>query len=256
MYIGLVLLREIAGEQMQQFGQAYMPILYHWAVASHARWITVTLPAEEQSSPRSWLWFWIEVWCYLEAIFYIWLCVRIRWLQCQDPLEASLSAAPILSLEERRSLWRDMSKATPQGTVRRLISGWFFRKPNVEDISVYDIRDFLAWSMFEGRHQEHLTDAELEQLEEFIEEWEYRISLEIYGAREDDGGDIDLDSTDAILSIPEWKVDLQQPQKCTCLCCRIQLYCIHLKPCTHACHYCSVSIQNRNPHGRDSELFF
>jgi hypothetical protein len=37
--------------------------------------------------------------------------------------------------------------------------------------------------MFETRHQEHLTTAELRQLESFVEDLEYRISLQLYGEK-------------------------------------------------------------------------
>lgn len=64
------------------------------------------------------------------------------------------------------------------------ITGWFFDEP-IESISKYDVRDFIVWSMFESRNQEHLTLQELDQLEDFVDEIEWRISLQLYGA--DDG---------------------------------------------------------------------
>ena len=73
------------------------------------------------------------------------------------------------------------------------LSGWFFDVP-VDTISRYDVRDFLAWSMFEGRHQEHLTIWEVKQLESFCYELEYFISLELYG--EDTTDDANNRSTD------------------------------------------------------------
>ena len=38
----------------------------------------------------------------------------------------------------------------------------------LEQISHYDIMDFLTWSMFEGRSQEHLTVEETAQLDTFL----------------------------------------------------------------------------------------
>ena len=40
--------------------------------------------------------------------------------------------------------------------------------------------------MFEGRHQEHLTENELRQLERFVREIQHRISLQLYGIADDD----------------------------------------------------------------------
>ena len=68
------------------------------------------------------------------------------------------------------------------------LSGWFFDEP-IDNISKYDVRDFVAWSMFEGRHQEHLTSSEQEQLEDFVTEAELRISLFLYGKADDDDDD-------------------------------------------------------------------
>jgi hypothetical protein len=226
----------------------------------------------------------IETWCVLEALFYITLQLRIRWLQNKDPLESSLSAAPLMELHDRQQLWRYMMDSFEVSTssaaasasslslpiitkdhhsnndnhryhheqdsesdirdymdndinsfgsnndgvvhghysdydlqkfmghdrptdqeysvtnvevihdltndnanhdreclIETFLRGWFFGEPPVESISRYDIRDFLAWSMFENRNLEHLTSTEWEQLEDFVTELEYRISLHRYG---------------------------------------------------------------------------
>jgi hypothetical protein len=65
------------------------------------------------------------------------------------------------------------------------ITGWFLDHPTIESISRYDIFDFLCWAMFDGRNQEHLTTQELQDLEGFVEDLEYRISIHLYGVMED-----------------------------------------------------------------------
>lgn len=268
LYIALVLVRELFREHLVRFGQAYLPLLEQWTLASailrEATIITtspdaagsmiVPQPTHEpyqnpedfssllletvashpagitiERTPRQWLWFWIEVGCYLEAIFYVLLKIRVARLQWQDPLEASLTAAPLMEIHERADLWHRMMDAET-GTVTRHISGWFF-DGNVQNITDYDIRDFIAWSMFEGRHQEHLTEAELEQLEDFVEELQYHISLELYGASLSEGGTpspaLDVGSTDdvrprvppddSVGNIPKWRRQLPVPKKGRCL---------------------------------------
>ena len=168
--------------------------------------------------PRQSIWLWIEVWCYLEAVFFILLKIQIRWLQCKDPLEASLSAAPLMELTEREKLWECMMKSVIDNPVTYL-SGWFFDK-DVSEISLYDVHDFCAWSMFEGRHQEHLTAAEVEQLEKFVEELRVRISLQMYGAvdeeEEDDNDDDDNEEGGEERNSPrsEYMFGLPRPKKC------------------------------------------
>lgn len=121
----------------------------------------------------------VEVWCIMEGIYYVFAKLYILWLQCKDPLEASLSSAPMMELDDRQLLWQRMLETEEKDPVT-FISGWFFDSA-LEHISKYDIRDFLAWSMFEGRNQEHLTSEELAQLERFVEDLEWRISIHLYG---------------------------------------------------------------------------
>jgi len=124
----------------------------------------------------------VDVWCVIEGLFYILLKLHIQWLQLKDPLEASLSAAPMMSLKERAQLWNNICRDKETNLVE-FISGWFFDVP-LENISRYDVRDFLCWSLFEGRNQEHLTGDELEQRESFLEELEDRLSYHVYGQEE------------------------------------------------------------------------
>lgn len=163
-YIVLVLLRELADAFPVGFAQ---PIEHY--VPPLARLISLM----QKSS------FFMEVWAVIEGLFFIILKIHIYWLQGKDPLEASLSAAPMLGLEERRELWSTMMKSESEDPVG-FLTGWFFDLP-LEQISKYDLLDFVAWSMYEGRNQEHLTQDELEQLTEFIDEIEWRISIHKYG---------------------------------------------------------------------------
>lgn len=163
-YIVLVLLRELA----DAFPVGFAEPIEHY-VPPLARLISLM----QKSS------FFMEVWAVIEGLFFILLNIHIYWLQGKDPLEASLSAAPMLGLEERRELWSTMMKSESEDPVG-FLTGWFFDLP-LEQISKYDLLDFVAWSMYEGRNQEHLTQDELEQLTEFIDEIEWRISIHKYG---------------------------------------------------------------------------
>lgn len=93
------------------------------------------------------------------------------------------------------------------------IEGWFFDE-SIDNISKYDIRDFIAWSMFEGRHQEHLTEAEVRQLEEFVEEVEQRISLHLYGQVEDGDTTEEGDEDDVLLDLSASGIFAKKPKKC------------------------------------------
>ena len=141
-------------------------------------WLAMVVSTMQQSST------FVEVWCVIEAIFYVFLKLKIQWLQHQDPLEASLRSAPMLELDERQELW-DLMMETEKDNPAGFISGWFFDEP-IENISLYDVRDFAAWSMFEGRNQEHLTGDELAQLDGFVHGVEDRISIHLYGVAGND----------------------------------------------------------------------
>jgi len=120
----------------------------------------------------------VDIWCIIEAVFFIYCKIKIRYLQSKDPLEACLSAAPMLDPGERKALWDHMMAVESDLS---WLSGWFLDKPSIDSISLYDINDFFCWAMFDGRNQEHLTTDELNDLEGFIEETEYRISIQMYG---------------------------------------------------------------------------
>lgn len=177
-YIALVLLRELCRNYPSLLEYYYLPSLVG----------TVVNYMQQKS------WRIVEYWCWLEAVFYILMKVKIKLLQMKDPLEASLSAAPLLELEERAILWRRMMESEVEDPLG-FLTGWFF-DCNIESITKYDVRDFCAWCMFEGRHQEHLTTDELRQLEEFVEEAEQRISLQLYGEAED---------VDEVEEVDEWE---------------------------------------------------
>jgi hypothetical protein len=98
-----------------------------------------------------------------------------------------LSAAPMLDPDDRKILWDRMMEIEQDDPVA-FISGWFFDQP-LDQISRYDLCDFHCWSIFDRRSQEHLTTHELHELECFLEDFEYRISLKMYGAHEGAGID-------------------------------------------------------------------
>lgn len=143
----------------------------------------------------------VELWCVLEAIFFIFLKLHMRYLQLRDPLEASLSSAPFMKPHQRAILWErmmDVEKNDPAA----MISGWFFDQ-DILKISSYDIREFITWSMFEGRNQEHLTTQELEQLESFVKDLEDRISIHWYGVHEVvEGGELNAEVDNTIPALP------------------------------------------------------
>ena len=126
----------------------------------------------------------MEVWCVIEALFYIALKLKIKYLQNKDPLEASLSAAPMLDPADRRILWDRMIDSEKHDPIS-FVSGWFFDE-DIDNITRYDIFDFVCWSMFDGRNQEHLTLEEERELEEFIDDLEMIISLHLYGSSPSD----------------------------------------------------------------------
>jgi hypothetical protein len=202
MYIALVVLRELC----RTFPETvFVPI------KNYTPWLAYTVTALNHVSRI------VEVWCCLEAVFFIGLKLHIKWLQTRDPLEASLSAAPMMELLERSVLWDRMMECEAADPIS-FLRGWFFDQP-LENISKYDVRDFIAWSMFEGRHQEHLTEAELRQLEKFVEEVEYRFSLCIYGNIRDEQDDCldidDLSDTFRDYSLDQAKIFSRKPKKRT-----------------------------------------
>jgi hypothetical protein len=144
--------------------------------------------------------FFVEIWVVIEAIFYIIQILHIRHLQYKDPLEASLSAAPISTIHERWKLMNQMLSQVSSDDPVAFIRGWFFDK-ELEEITRYDVLDFCAWSMYEGRHQEHLTRGEVNQLNWFVRELECRIGVFLYGVgvtleSNDSGTDNDHDHDD------------------------------------------------------------
>jgi hypothetical protein len=164
-YIALMLLRDLCEsfpEMIQQPLQHYVPYL--------AKLVTLM---------KSYYGFrLVDVWCVIEALFYISCKLKIAYLQGKDPLEASLSAAPMLDSDERKMLWDHMMEVDKDPS---WISEWFLDRPPMESISRYDIFDFICWAMFDGRNQEHLTSQELQDLEALVEDLEYRVGLHLYG---------------------------------------------------------------------------
>lgn len=126
----------------------------------------------------------LDSWAILEALFYIFLIIKLQYLNYKCPLEASLSSAPLLELHERQTLWDRVMKCEKDDYIS-FITGWFFDE-KLDNISRYDVRDFIAWSMFDARNQEHLSAIEVRQLNLFMNELETGIGIQLYGAMEDE----------------------------------------------------------------------
>lgn len=152
-YILLILLRELC---------VNFPVSINEPIQHYLPYVARIVSTMQQSSVL------VEAWCVVEALFFILLKLHVRWLQQMDPLERSLCSAPMLTKRERQLLWKRMAEAEANDPIQ-FISGWFFDQP-LEGISKYDVRDFIAWSMFDGRNLEHLTLEELEQLDDFSHE--------------------------------------------------------------------------------------
>eukprot|EP00551_Chaetoceros_affinis_P013528 CAMPEP_0203686470 /NCGR_PEP_ID=MMETSP0090-20130426/49076_1 /ASSEMBLY_ACC=CAM_ASM_001088 /TAXON_ID=426623 /ORGANISM="Chaetoceros affinis, Strain CCMP159" /LENGTH=847 /DNA_ID=CAMNT_0050555695 /DNA_START=380 /DNA_END=2919 /DNA_ORIENTATION=+ len=169
-YIFFILLREICNtfpDTCYSFLQNYIFPLHY-----------IVQKMEKKSS------FAVEIWVVTEALFYIVQILHIRYLQFKDPLEASLSAAPVATLYERDKLMNQVMDHIVDDDPVSFVRGWFFDVP-LEDITRYDVMDFFAWCMFEGRNQEHLTEEEVGQLNWFVREVECRIGVFLYGFKED-----------------------------------------------------------------------
>lgn len=165
-YIALLLLRELT----DRFPHTLLPLLQYY-LPTLATFTTETL---HKSSLI------VEIWIVLEACFYICSRLHIRYLQFLDPLEASLSAAPILEIYDRKVLWTQMMHQVMNDDPIIFIRGWFFDH-DLDSITKYDVMDFVSWSMFEGRNLEHLTREEKLQLGEFVDELEWRIGIYMFG---------------------------------------------------------------------------
>lgn len=167
-YMLLIILRELC--------ESFPTPLYSF-ISVYIPYLACTVDKMKKSSAV------VEIWVFVETIFYIVSKLHTTFLQYKDPLEASLSAAPILGIDERAHLWDLMMNQIMQDCPVSFIRGWFFDEP-LENITSYDVLDFCAWCMFEGRNQEHLTKEELKQLGRFVEELEWRIALYLYGEKE------------------------------------------------------------------------
>jgi hypothetical protein len=164
LYIVLILLREIADAWPA----------FHNCIKVYLPWLCSIIAKMKKSSRI------MEIWVVLEAIFFTLQKAHIQYLQYKDPLESSLLAAPILTGEGREQLFKRILQHIYSDDPSSFIRGWFFDE-KLENITRYDINDFLAWCMFEGRNQEHLTDTEIEQLHNMVKELEYCLSIHLYG---------------------------------------------------------------------------
>ena len=112
-YIGLVLLRDLC---------LSFPDTLYASLLRYLPNLAILVEFLHERSSR-----FVEVWCWIEGIFYLCVKYKIRWLQAKDPLEASLSAAPIMDLEERQQLWEHMMES--EHDLAGVLRGWFFDQP-------------------------------------------------------------------------------------------------------------------------------
>ena len=144
----------------------------------------------------------VEAWAVIEGIFYVCLVLHRKWLNSLDTLELSLRSAPMLEARERAELWEFMMDSEEECV--EFITGWF-SGIKLEMLTKYDIMDFMSWSLFEGRNIEHLTHEELHQLRGFVSDLEYKISIELYGARKE--GEESQGKNDTAAGKEEMEVD-------------------------------------------------
>ena len=69
--------------------------------------------------------------------------LHIQYSKCKDPLEASLSAAPITTLQERFKLLNQILEQIMGDDPVSFIRGWFFDE-KLDNITRYDIMDLAA----------------------------------------------------------------------------------------------------------------
>ena len=198
-YIALILWREVC----LTFPKTMLHSTFMTQYLSVGVWIAQTMTSSS---------FTVEVWAVIEGIFYIVLFLHRKYLNSLDTLELSLQSAPMLEIRERAELWNYMLDSE-DGDCARFISGWFWKKGDNDDdeendvdmatihkkldnLTRYDIMDFLTWSLFEGRNIEHLTMEETNQLRGFVSDLEYKISIELHGVKDDDDADDDDDDDD------------------------------------------------------------
>ncbi|CAB9523359.1 expressed unknown protein [Seminavis robusta] len=109
---------------------------------------------------------WVDIVMVAELGFYLLMRAKIAYLQSVDPLEAYLSSAHILTLEERQRLWGRVMQAK-SSDVAAYFESWFF-DVTIDDISQHELQNFVCWCYFDGRNQEHLTTEEHDQLDSFV----------------------------------------------------------------------------------------
>mmetsp|Transcript_21694 Transcript_21694/g.45270 ORF Transcript_21694/g.45270 Transcript_21694/m.45270 type:complete len:758 (-) Transcript_21694:32-2305(-) len=112
----------------------------------------------------------VNAWAVVEVAFYVFQKAKISYFQKLDTLAMSLNAAPMMTEEERDALFNKIVDAESDDPVS-FIRGWFF-DAELADIQRYDVMDFLCWSLFDGRNQEHLTEAEAGSLAAYLERME------------------------------------------------------------------------------------
>jgi len=118
----------------------------------------------------------VNLYSFLECVFYLFLTIKFRIFSNKDPLEMSLAASPMLTRAARWTLFNNILDAEKDDPIP-FIRGWFF-DANIADISRYDVLDYLCWALYEGRNQEHLTVDEAGDLTQMLAKLEDCISTQ------------------------------------------------------------------------------
>jgi len=116
-----------------------------------------------------------HIWSFLELVFWLVLKTKKNILSAYDPLQMSLSSAPLMPSSSRSLLFSRILDSTED--VEGFIKGWFF-DVDTSNVGRYDVMDWCSWSLFEGRNQEHLTKDEIVTLKGMVDEIEKRIASE------------------------------------------------------------------------------
>ena len=111
---------------------------------------------------------WWIVGLVFEALFFLFMKVKLIYLQSKDPLTESLRATTILSLDARQRHWELMMQAV-DANPNQFFEDWFFGIP-MQHLTRHDLENFIAWACFEDRAVEHLSLLELHQLDTLVQD--------------------------------------------------------------------------------------
>ncbi|CAB9502234.1 expressed unknown protein [Seminavis robusta] len=141
-----------------------LPCLLLQKLVHHGRYESLELVCDSSEYPPVPTYF--VVYLVLEVLFHVSMRIKLAYLQAKDPLVESLKAGGIMSLTQRKRHWNQTMNAVSDNP-SKFFQDWFFGT-KMEDLSIKDLRNFVAWSCFEGRLVEHLSPREMLQLDTFV----------------------------------------------------------------------------------------